>query len=97
MVMAEARELILADLRDRRLLKWLFRADADTNHVPIGYVEDAIDLETQHEMVDRWVAIARASALEEAASLIETIERPLPPRSELAAAIRALATERTEG
>jgi hypothetical protein len=54
-------DAILADLRDRRLLKWLFRADADTNPIAIGYVDGPIDNQTQNEMVAKWVDIVWSS------------------------------------
>lgn len=43
---AAGREAFLKDMRDRRLLKWLFPKDP-TNHGAIGYIEGPIDLETQ--------------------------------------------------
>lgn len=51
---------ILVDLRDRRLLKYLFAADPD-NVGAYGYVEAPIDLQTQHDMVTKWVRLASQS------------------------------------
>lgn len=47
-VVAAGREAILENLRDRRLLKWLFAEDPET-HGAIGYVDGPIDAETQNE------------------------------------------------
>lgn len=53
-----AKAAILKDLRDRRLLKWLFAEDADQNPVAIGYVDGPIDSRTQDEIAE---ALARAA------------------------------------
>lgn len=51
---------ILSDLRDRRLLKYLFSDNPD-NVGAYGYVEAPIDLQTQHDMVTKWVRLASQS------------------------------------
>jgi hypothetical protein len=42
---------ILENLRDRRLLKYLFHEDPEVAG-PYGYVDQPIDLETQHEIAE---------------------------------------------
>lgn len=56
-VVAAGREAILENLRDRRLLKWLFAEDPE-NHGAIGYVDGPIDAETQNECAE---SLARAT------------------------------------
>jgi hypothetical protein len=51
-------EPMLADLRDRRLLKWLFSEDADIAPNAIGYVDGPIDCETQREICRALALIA---------------------------------------
>jgi hypothetical protein len=54
----EAAAAILDDLRDRRLLKWLFAENADENPVAIGHVDGPIANAVQNEMVAKWVELA---------------------------------------
>jgi hypothetical protein len=55
-----AREAILDDLRDRKLLKYLF-ADDPSSRGAYGYVDTPIDLETQHRIVSACVEIVSAA------------------------------------
>ena len=57
-VVVQARDAILDNLRDRRLLKWLFKEDADVNNGPIGYVDGPIDLDVQNEIAETLARIA---------------------------------------
>lgn len=56
------REAILENLRDRRLLKWLFAEDPD-NHGAIGYVDGPIDAETQNECAGSLARAALTAAM----------------------------------
>lgn len=58
-VSQDAREAVLENLRDRKLLKYLFDEEPD-NCVAYGYVDAPIDLETQHEIADTLVSIVEA-------------------------------------
>lgn len=53
-------DAILADLRGRKLLKYLFAADPEHSGA-YGYVEEPLDLETQIECVTTWAKLARTS------------------------------------
>lgn len=53
-------DAIFADLRGRRLLKWLFDADPE-NCGPIAPGIDVIDLETQDEIRETWIGILMTS------------------------------------
>lgn len=55
---ARARNLILDDIRGRKLLKWLFAETADVDPHPIGYVEGPIDSATQRECAETWARLA---------------------------------------
>ena len=59
-VVAAGREAILENLRDRRLLKWLFAEDPE-NHGAIGYVDGPIDAETQNECAESLARSALSS------------------------------------
>jgi len=50
-------EAIFADLRGRRLLKWLFTEEPES-HGAIGYVDGPIDRETQDEIAATWAQLA---------------------------------------
>jgi hypothetical protein len=56
---ARAADAILKNLRDRRLLKYLFHEEPDAC-VPYGYVEAPIDLETQRECAETLARLALA-------------------------------------
>ena len=47
---------IFADLRDRRMLKWLFDANPESCG-PIAPGIDVIDRETQNEIRETWIGI----------------------------------------
>jgi hypothetical protein len=57
-------DAMLYNLRDRRLLKYLF-ADDPTACGPYGYVEQPLDLETQREICRTLAKIALAKARNE--------------------------------
>jgi len=57
-----AADAILANVRGRRLLKALFREDANTNTAPVGWIDGPIDLETQRECATTWARLALAAA-----------------------------------
>jgi len=78
----DAADAILADVRGRRLLKLLFREDANTNATPVGWIDASIDLETQRECATAWARIALAAAPKratgtEAASRIERVAQAI--------------------
>lgn len=62
-VVDAGREAILENLRDRRLLKWLFAEDPE-NHGAIGYVDGPIDADTQKECAESLVRAALSAALD---------------------------------
>lgn len=56
------RKAILENLRDRRLLKWLFAEDPE-HHGAIGYVDGPIDAETQNECAGSLARAALTAAM----------------------------------
>lgn len=59
--LVEAKTAIFADIRDRRLLKWIFAEHDDGCGNAIGYVDGPIDPETQNECVETWISLVVAA------------------------------------
>lgn len=84
-----AADAILADLRDRKLLKYLFDAEPEICGA-YGYVEQPIDLETQREIALALTDIAFAKAI------ADERERCAGKADERERELRALAADHKE-